>query len=93
MKTLEKGCQFLNFDDTRRGTRGKDEGGNKEFYEDPTLVEDEARLAAELEEKRRVEDALRPMSMEMDTNNDGGALTKNNSSNIHPATEGGGADE
>ena len=42
-----------------------------------------------MEEKRRVEDALRPMSMDVNSNNDGGALTKNNSSMIHPATDAG----
>ena len=88
LKTLEKGCQFLNFDEYRSikgSTAG--EGNEKQFYEDPSLAGDEAKLAAEMDEKRRVEDALRPMTMEMTSNNDGGALTKNNSSMIHPATE------
>lgn len=94
LKTLEKGCQFLNFDEYRSakgssnpGTAG--EGNEKQFYEDPSLAGDEAKLAAEMDEKRRVEDALRPMSMDMTSNNDGGVLTKNNSSMIHPATEAG----
>ena len=52
-------------------------------------MEDEKKLAAQMEEKRRVEDALRPMSMDVNSNNDGGALTKNNSSMIHPATDAG----
>lgn len=30
----------------------------KQFYEDPTLLEDEHRLAVELEEKRMINEAL-----------------------------------
>ena len=51
-------------------------------------MEDEAKIAAELEEKRRVEDALRPMSMDIDDAPEDGELTKNNSSVIRPVTEG-----
>lgn len=48
-------------------------------------------MALELEEKRRVEDALRPVSMDLDTpkGDGGGVLTKNNSSAITPVIEGG----
>ena len=44
-----------------------------------------------MDEKRRVEDALRPLSMGLGSGDDGGGgvLTKNNSSMIHQATEAG----
>ena len=74
-----------------RGAKTSNPGtaAGKQLYEDSELIEDEAKLAAKIDEKRRVEDALRPMSMDINSNNDGGALTKNNSSQINPATEAG----
>ena len=56
---------------SRRGTtRAAEE--NKEmdgFYEDPTLADDEKRLAKQLVDKQRLEDALRPVSMDIGSNN------------------------
>lgn len=37
------------------------------FYEDPTLIEDELKMNEEMEERRRLEDALRPHTIDMNT--------------------------
>ena len=78
IKTLEKGCLFLNFDEltsskasskpqTAAGPADKEENKQpqKKYYEDPTLAEDEHRMNAELDEKRRVEELLRPASIDL----------------------------
>ena len=47
IKTLEKGCMFLNFDElsskpaSKQATAGNEEESKKKFYEDATLAEDE----------------------------------------------------
>ena len=43
------------------------EGPQKQFYEDPSLAEDEHKLAEAIEEKRRIEEALNPMSLDFNT--------------------------
>lgn len=83
IKTLEKGCSFLNFDDVHQSNRGTaieadEEHKGKNFYEDPTLARDEIKLNDEIEEKRRIEEALRPQTIDM-TSPKSGSLSKINS--------------
>ena len=64
MHTLDKACSFLDFEDVQNlrssrgatGQTGKDaegggEEGNKEFYEDPSLNDDEKKMNDAIEEK------------------------------------------
>lgn len=76
LKTLSKGIQFLNFDDVgsskasssiRRDPGADDFGQGKKFYEDPTLVQDEQKMKEIMEEKQKVEEMLRPKTIEIDS--------------------------
>ena len=51
----------------------------KTFYEDPTLSDDEKKAEEAAEEKRAIEEALRPATIDLNTPNENGAITKTNS--------------
>ena len=90
---------FLNFDEltsskasskpqTAAGPAGTEEQKQpqKKYYEDPTLAEDEHRMNAELDEKRRVEELLRPASIDLNSPPGGQELSKNPSQSQNPHT-------
>ena len=69
IKTLDKGQLYLNFEEissarstvnskggSKKGEEGKEGEGQdkKQFYEDPTLAEDERKLVEKEEERRRI---------------------------------------
>ena len=92
IKTLDKGCLFLNFDElsskptSKQGTGGNEEESKqpqKKFYEDATLAEDEHAMNNMLEEKRRVEELLKPQSLDLGSPTPQN-LSKNPSSSKHP---------
>ena len=67
LRTLEKACTYLDFDDVGYSGRSKkkdfgDEfmlgSDSKQFYEDTTLQEDEKKLVEVIEEKRKQMDIL-----------------------------------
>ena len=84
IKTLEKGETFLTFEDIssarstankkkaeEEGKEGEGEEKKKEFYEDATLGEDENKYREREAEKRRIEEALNPDSLDLASPEDG----------------------